>query len=116
MTSALIIFASILTFAAVGSAIAKLKKVPDVMAMMASVGVKASFVPVLALIEIAGGFGIVAGIWIPVLGAVATIGLVLYFFGAVASHLRVKSPLSDAAASIGILTIAIITLYLQLQR
>ncbi len=116
MTIALIIFASILTFAAIGSAIAKLKKVADVMAMMASVGVKPSLVPVLAFLEIAGGLGIIAGIWIPVLGAVATIGLVLYFFGAVASHLRVKSPLSDAGASIGILTIAIISLYLQLQR
>lgn len=116
MTIALIVFASILTFAAIGSAIAKLKKVPDVMAMMAAVGVKSNAVPILALLEIAGGVGIIAGIWIPALGIAATVGLVFYFFGAVASHLRSKSGLSDAAASVGILTIAIITLYLQLQR
>ena len=58
MTIALIIFGSLLSFAAIGSAISKLKKVPDVMAAMNKVGVKPNQVPVLALLEIAGGLGV----------------------------------------------------------
>jgi hypothetical protein len=58
MTIALIIFGSLLAFAAIGSAIAKLKKVPDVMASMKKVGVKPNQIPVLALLEIAGGLGL----------------------------------------------------------
>jgi uncharacterized membrane protein YphA (DoxX/SURF4 family) len=116
MTIALIIFGGLLAFAAIGSAISKLLKVPDVMAAMASVGVKPNVVPVLAVLEIAGGVGLIVGIWSPSLGLAATIGLILYFFGAVASHLRAKSKIADAAAAIGILVISIITLFLQLQR
>lgn len=116
MTIALIIFSGLLTFAAIGSAIAKLRKVPDVMAMMASVGVKPKNVPVLALLEIAGGLGLIIGIWSVELAIAANIGLILYFFGAVGSHIRVKSKIADAAASSGILVIAIISLFLQMQR
>ena len=62
MTIALNIFGALLAFAAIGSAISKLKKVPDVMAAMAKVGVKPNQIPVLACLEIAGGLGIIAGI------------------------------------------------------
>lgn len=116
MNTLLVIFGGVLTFAAIGSATAKLLKVPDVMAMMASVGVKPQQVPFLALLEIAGGVGVILGIWAPQLGIAATVGLVLYFFGAVTSHLRAKSKIADAGASIGILIFSLITLYLQLQR
>ena len=71
MTISLIIFGALLAFAAIGSAISKLVKVPDVMAAMASVGVKPSQVPLLALLEIAGGLGVIAGIWAPGLGTLA---------------------------------------------
>jgi hypothetical protein len=53
MKIALIIFGSLLSFAAIGSAISKLKKVPDVMAAMTKIGVKPNQVPVLAFLEIA---------------------------------------------------------------
>ena len=116
MTIALDIFGGLLAFAAIGSAISKLLKVADVMAAMASVGVKPNVVPILALLEIAGGVGLIVGIWSPSLGLAATIGLVLYFFGAVSSHLRAKSKIADAGAAIGILMISVVTLFLQLQR
>jgi hypothetical protein len=47
MTIALNIFAALLAFAAIGSAVSKLKKVPDVMEAMAKVGVKTNQIPVL---------------------------------------------------------------------
>ena len=116
MTIALVIFGALLAFAAIGSAIAKLKKVPDVMASMASVGVKPNQVPVLAALEIAGGLGVIAGIWAPALGTLASICLVAYFAGALLSHFKKKHKVADFGAALGIFVIAIITSYLQLQR
>ena len=53
------------------------------------VGVPLKYFPLLAASEFAGALGIVLGIWWPCLGVAAGIGLVLYFVGAVVSHLRV---------------------------
>ena len=116
MTIALVIFASLLAFAAIGSAIAKLKKVPDVMASMASVGVTPNQVPLLAALEIAGGLGIIVGIWVPALGLAATIGLVLYFAGALLTHLKKKHGPAEFGAALGIFIITLVTTYMQLQR
>ena len=52
------------------------------------VGVPARMFPVLALLEVAGGVGLLAGIGLRPLGVAAGIGLVVYFIGAVTSHLR----------------------------
>jgi len=116
MTITLIIFGSLLAFAAIGSAISKLVKVPDVIAAMASVGVKPNQVPLLALLEIAGGLGVIAGIWAPGLGTLASICLVAYFAGALLSHMKKKHKVADFGAALGIFVIAIVTTYLQLQR
>ena len=116
MTISLDIFAGLLAFAAIGSAISKLLKVPDVMAAMASVGVKTNVIPVLALLEIAGGVGIIAGIWNKNLGVAASLGLGLYFLGAISAHIKAKSKLADSAAAIGIFVISVITFFLQINR
>jgi hypothetical protein len=116
MNIALIIFSSLLAFAAIGSAIAKLVKVPDVMASMASVGVKANLIPVLALLEIAGGLGLIAGIWNKDLGALSAICLGLYFVGALVAHIKKKHKVADFGAALGIFIISSITIFLQLQR
>ena len=50
-----------------------------------TVGVPLRYLPLLAACEFAGAIGLVLGIWWPPLGG----GLVLYFVGAVVSHLRV---------------------------
>ena len=116
MNIALIIFASLLTFASIGSAIAKIKKVPDVMASMASVGVKPNQVPTLAFLEIGGGPGVIGGIWNPSFGLLASACLALFFVGAVVSHLSKKHGPAEFGAALGILIISIITTILQLQR
>ncbi len=116
MTITLVIFGSLLSFAAIGSAIAKLKKVPDVMASMESVGVKPNQVPFLAFLEIAGGLGVIAGIWIAPLGLLASACLVLYFIGALYSHFSRKHKVAEFGAALGIFVIAFVTTLLQLQR
>ena len=50
-----------------------------------------SWVPVLGLLLAAGSAGLLAGFAVPLLGALAAAGLVLYFVGALAAHLRVGS-------------------------
>ena len=116
MTIALIILGSLLSFAAIGSAISKLKKVPDVMTAMEKVGVKPQQVPVLAFLEIAGGIGVIAGIWIPFLGTISSAALVLYFVGALYAHFSRKHKVADFGAALGIFIIAVATTLLQLQR
>jgi uncharacterized membrane protein YphA (DoxX/SURF4 family) len=116
MTIALIIFGSLLAFAAIGSAISKLVKVPDVMAAMASVGVKPNQIPVLAILEIAGGLGVILGIWNKQLGIVSSAALVLYFVGALYSHFSRKHKVADFGAALGIFIIAVVTTVLQLKR
>jgi uncharacterized membrane protein YphA (DoxX/SURF4 family) len=116
MTIALIIFASLLSFAAIGSAISKLMKVPDVMTAMAKVGVAPNRIPLLALLEIAGGLGLIVGIWMPTLGLLASLGLVLYFVGALFAHFSRGHKPADFGAALGIFVIAVVTTLLQLQR
>ena len=116
MKIALAIFSSLLTFAAIGSAISKLVKVPDVMAAMAKVGVKPNQIPVLAYLEIAGGLGIITGIWSKPLGILSSACLVLYFAGALFTHFSRKHKVADFGAALGIFIIACITTALQLQR
>ncbi len=116
MNILLVIFTALLVFASIGSAIAKLIKVPDVMAMMASVGVKPSQVKLLAYVEIAGGLGLIVGYWSKFLGILSAACLALYFAGAFASHLRKKHKPKDFAAALGIFIIALLTTYLQFQR
>jgi hypothetical protein len=52
------------------------------------VGVPVRFFPVLALLEVAGGLGLLAGIGLKPLGIAAAASLVAYFLAAIASHLR----------------------------
>ena len=50
-----------------------------------------SWVPVLGSLLAAGTLGLLAGFAVPPLGVLAAAGLVLYFIGAFAAHLRVGS-------------------------
>jgi hypothetical protein len=53
------------------------------------IGVPLPLLYVLAILEIAGGVGLLAGILRPMLGVAGAAGLVCYFIGALLSHVRV---------------------------
>ena len=73
------------------SGFGKLRHDPHIVKVIhETVGVPMKYFPLLATCEIAGAVGLVAGIWCWPLGVAAAIGLLLYFFGAVLSHLRVR--------------------------
>lgn len=81
-----IILAAIVTFSGIG----KIRRDPHIVQVIHEVvGVPMRYFPLLATCELAGALGIVAGIWWPGLGMAAAVGLIVYFVGAVVSHLRV---------------------------
>jgi hypothetical protein len=77
------------------------------------VGVPLSFFPVLAACEIAGGIGLLVGIFRPKLGVAAGVGLVLYFVGAIVAHVVVsdwaglKAPIVPFMMAVASLTLRI---------
>ncbi|MQA95337.1 MAG: DoxX family protein [Streptosporangiales bacterium] len=58
--------------------------------MLAEYGVPPSW-PWLGTAKAAGALGLLAGLFVPVIGVLAGIGLVLYFLGAVTTVLRARS-------------------------
>ena len=54
------------------------------------IGVPLNLFPLLAACEIAGGFGLLLGIFVHRLGVAAAMGLILYFAGAVGAHVMAK--------------------------
>jgi hypothetical protein len=57
---------------------------------MADYGVPMSWLPWLGTAKAAGAAGLVVGLFVPVIGVAAGIGLVLYFTGAVATVIRAR--------------------------
>ena len=78
-----------------------------------TVGVPIKYFSLLATCEIAGAVGLVAGIWWWPLGVAAAIGLLLYFFGAVLSHLRVRD-IKGIGPAASLLTLSVGALCLRL--
>ena len=72
------------------SGMMKVRRDPKVMKIIHEVvGVPVEFFPLLAACEFGGAVGLVGGVlWAP-LGLAASVGLVLYFVGALIGHLRV---------------------------
>jgi hypothetical protein len=72
-----------------GIAIADFIPARFVLANSAEVGVPRSWIPALGATKLAGAVGLLAGlVGLPALAIAAAAGLVLYFAGAVATHLR----------------------------
>jgi hypothetical protein len=72
------------------SGLRKLRRDPRIVRIIHEVrGVPLKCFSLLAACELAGALGLVLGIWWPSLGVAAGIGLVLYFVGAIVSHVRV---------------------------
>src|SRR5713101_1136916 len=72
------------------SGVGKIRRDPlQVKVVHETVGVPLKDFPLLAACEFAGAAGLVVGVWWPLVGIAAGIGLVLYFVGAIVSHLRV---------------------------
>lgn len=72
-----------------GVAVADLARAKFVLANMAEVGVPPSWLPVLGGLKAAGAAGLAIGLLaVRPIGIAAAVGLVLFFIGAVTTHLR----------------------------
>lgn len=109
LTTVLVIF---LALAATMSAVGKLRKVPQVVDTMTSVGVTGSQMRTLALLEIAGGAGLLAGFAVPAIGVAAAIGLTFYFIGAIVAHVSVNDKIPAYAPAIFLTLVSAVTAYL----
>lgn len=74
-----------------GIAIADFSRARFVLANSAEVGVAPRWIPCLAALKLAGALGVLAGlVAAPWLGVAASTGLVAFFVGAVAVHVRTR--------------------------
>ena len=90
MSIAYLVITILLAAMVMFSGIGKIRRDPHIVQIIHEVvGVPLKYFSLLVACEFAGALGVVLGIWWPCLGVVAGIGLVLYFVGAVVSHLRV---------------------------
>ena len=106
-----VLYAAMLTF----SGITKLQPHPDAVKIIHEViGVPLAFFPVLAALEFAAALGLLAGIWRAPLGIAAAAGAVLYFIGAIVSHLRVGD-VAGIGGAIFMLVVALALLALRMK-
>ncbi|WP_086830060.1 DoxX family protein [Streptomyces sp. NRRL B-24572] len=104
------VVAGLLALASLGSAFMAFTKNPQVVDNMTKVGVTEGALPWLATAKAAGALGLLAGLFAPLLGEAAAVGLVLYFAGAVISHLRVKDFELASAAVLTLIAAAALVL------
>ena len=57
---------------------------------MANAGVPESWMTMLGILKAAGALGLLVGIGVPLIGTAAAVGLILFFVGAIITHLRAR--------------------------
>ncbi|MFJ9777457.1 DoxX family protein [Kitasatospora sp. NPDC101157] len=116
MSLALVIVTAVAIAANGGIAAADFAKAEFVLANSAEVNVGPEWVPWLASLKMAGAAGLLIGlVAVPSLGLAAAVGLVLFYTGAVATHLRTRV-LHNIHFPAGYLALAVATLALTLTR
>ena len=82
---------------------------------MARAGVPESWLTVLGTLKTAGAVGLLLGLFgVPLIGTAAAIGLVLFFVGAIATHLRARDYSPQLGLAIGFFLLAVAALVLGL--
>jgi len=83
---------------------------------MGRVGVPESWITMLGILKAAGALGLLIGIWVPLIGTAAAIGLVLFFVGAIITHLRARDYSFGLAGVFLLLAVAALALGLHARR
>jgi hypothetical protein len=81
-----VLAAAALTF----SATADFVRYHQVLTNMAKAGVPESWLTNLGILKAAGALGLLIGIGVPWIGIVAAVGVILFFVGAIITHLRAR--------------------------
>ncbi|MFG2297015.1 DoxX family protein [Streptomyces sp. NPDC048603] len=110
MFIAFAVVSALLALALAASATLTFRRHPQIADNMRRLNVPASWLPRLAAVKAAGAIGLVAGLWVAPLGIAAAIGVVLFFAGAVITHLRAADREVAPAVVLGLLAGASLTL------
>jgi DoxX-like family len=116
MTIALWIFSILIGLASTMSSMGKFTKMESTVATLKSVGVKDSQIPLLGALELAAALGLLVGIWVPILGQLAAVGLVIYFATAVVVHIRAGHKANGFAPALILTLVSLATLIFQFAR
>ncbi len=106
------IVGAVLALGVLASATAQITGNKVILANMAHLGISVRILPFLATCLVAGGAGLLVGLWYRPLGIAAAGALVLYFVGAVVAHLR-KGDVKGLPAPLLFLVLAAAALSLQ---
>lgn len=88
MSIAYFVVTAVTVVVTAGIAVADYVPANFVLANSAQVGVPSSWLPMLGTLKLAGAVGLVAGLVLPAIGIAAAAGLVLFFTGAIITHIR----------------------------
>jgi uncharacterized membrane protein YphA (DoxX/SURF4 family) len=110
--TAMRVLATVFAVLLVVSGIGKLMKAEFQMDSLRKVGFPENRVVLLAIAEVAGAVGLLAGLVYWPIAIAAAIGLILYFAGAVIAHIRVRDWNFGAAAMLLVFAVAALVLRL----
>lgn len=115
MHVAALILSIVLGLAMLASGTMKLVRAPRIVALMAAVNVTPPQLTILGALQVASTIGLIAGIlWFTPLAIAASIGLILYFAGAIVAHVRAGDPAMQGAIAFLLLAVATtVTIYLE---
>lgn len=90
MLVASVVVSALLALATLASGGNKLARNKAVITQLTGLGVPEKQIPILGALLVAGGLGLVVGIWWAPLGIAAAAALGLYFLGGIVTHVRAR--------------------------
>lgn len=99
---------AVLVLACIVTAIADLGRHPTVIEQMEHLGLDPRRAPLLGAVKIALAAGVIAGVWSQAFAIATGAMLVVYFFGAVAAHVRIRDRFPKLAPALGLSWVALL--------
>ena len=90
MFAAYVVVSVLLAIMLVFSATADFVRYQKVFEQMGKAGVPESWLTKLGALKAAGALGVLVGIAVPIIGIAAAVGVVLFFVGAIITHVRAR--------------------------
>jgi hypothetical protein len=110
MSTAYVVVSVLLAVALAISATLDFARYQQVLINMAKAGVPESWLTMLGTLKAAGALGLLVGFGVPLIGTAAAVGVILFFVGAIITHLRVRDYSFGLAAAFLVLAMAALVL------
>ncbi|MGI8690690.1 MAG: DoxX family protein [Thermomicrobiales bacterium] len=112
MFTAYVVVTVLLAVLLAGAATADFVRYQQVLIAMAKADVPESWLTTLGILKAAGALGLLVGFAVPLIGTAAAVGLILFFVGAIITHLRARDYSLAYAAVYLLLTVTALVLRL----